>query len=54
MLEERPPLARGKVRHDGKPVAMIVATGEREAMRGALAMAIDQGIGKVLMRQLRK
>ncbi len=41
VLEDRPPLAKDKVRYYGEPVAMVVATGEAEAMLAALAITVD-------------
>lgn len=35
VLADRPPLARGKVRYCGEPVALVVADSEREAMAAA-------------------
>lgn len=40
VLEDRPPLARDKVRYFGEPVALVIADGEAEAMRGAQAVKI--------------
>lgn len=41
VLQDRPPLAREKVRYFGEPVAMVVGHGEAEAMLGALAVSVD-------------
>lgn len=41
VLEDRPPLARGKVRYYGEPVAIVVADTEGAAVRGARAVAVD-------------
>lgn len=40
VLEDRPPLARGKVRYCGEPVAAVVADSEWAALRGARAVRI--------------
>jgi len=41
VLEDRPPLAKSKVRYYGEPIALVVATGEAEAMLAALAIQVD-------------
>lgn len=40
VLEDRPPLARGKVRYFGEPVVLVVADSEEEAMRGCRAVRV--------------
>ncbi|MDT8900441.1 xanthine dehydrogenase family protein molybdopterin-binding subunit [Anaeroselena agilis] len=41
VLADRPPIARGKVRYFGEPVAMVVATGEPEAIRAAKLVKVE-------------
>ena len=41
VIEDRPPLARDRVRYFGEPVAVVVADSEAEAMAGALAVRVD-------------
>ena len=41
VLEDRPPLAVGKVRYWGEPVALVIAHGEAEAKRAARAVRVD-------------
>lgn len=41
VLEDRPPLARKKVRYFGEPVALVVATDERAAMEGASRVKVQ-------------
>ena len=41
VLEDRPPLAKGKVRYFGEPVAMVVATSEADAILASLAIEVD-------------
>ncbi len=40
VIEDRPPLAAGKVRYFGEPVALVVAVSEREAMEAANRIAV--------------
>jgi len=40
VLEDRPPLARDKVRYAGEPVALVVAHSEREARQAAAAIRV--------------
>lgn len=40
VMEDRPPLARDRVRYFGEPVAIVVAHGEAEAMLGAHAVKV--------------
>jgi CO/xanthine dehydrogenase Mo-binding subunit len=41
VLEDRPPLARGKVRYFGEPVAVVVANSEYEARKAADLVKVD-------------
>ena len=41
VLEDRPPLARGKVRYYGEPVAMVVAHDRAAALRGARRVEVE-------------
>ena len=41
VLEDRPPLAKSKVRYYGEPIAIVVTTGEAEGMLAALAIQVD-------------
>jgi CO/xanthine dehydrogenase Mo-binding subunit len=41
VLEDRPPLARGKVRYTGEPVALVVADEAAAAAAGAAAVRVD-------------
>lgn len=40
LIEDRPPLAREKVRYYGEPVAVVVAYTENQAMQGAFAVRV--------------
>lgn len=41
VLRDRPPIARGKVRYFGEPVAVVVGHSELDATLGALAITVD-------------
>lgn len=41
VIADRPPLAKNKVRYFGEPVAVVVATGEAEAMRATKLVRVE-------------
>lgn len=41
IIEDRPPIARDKVRYFGEPVAMVVAHSEQEAMKATKLIEVD-------------
>jgi CO/xanthine dehydrogenase Mo-binding subunit len=41
VLEDRPPLAKGKVRYYGEPVALVIARSEFEACAAAARIKIE-------------
>lgn len=41
VLEDRPPIARDKVRYNGEPVAVVVANSEQEAMRALKLINVE-------------
>ncbi len=41
VLEDRPPIARGKVRYFGEPVAVVVANSEQEAMEAVQLITVS-------------
>lgn len=41
VIEDRPPIARGKVRYFGEPVAVVVANSEQEAMKAKKLIVVD-------------
>lgn len=41
VIEDRPPIARDKVRYNGEPVAVVVANGEQEAMKALKLIKVE-------------